>query len=105
MTRGGRLLSGKVATWMDGGAVSPAKTAGPSTALRSGRDDKGRAVTLREKWRLGWKEERFPPRRLQIPALRSGRDDKGRRLLSGKVATWMDGVRSGYYAKIADPCA
>jgi hypothetical protein len=38
-----------LATRMDGvKSRYSAKTAGPSTALRSGRDDKGRVVTSRE---------------------------------------------------------
>src|ERR1700753_3870703 len=48
MTRGVRLRTGELATWMDGVPNrSFAKTAGPSTTLRSGRDDKGRGVTYR----------------------------------------------------------
>src|SRR5580704_12981000 len=40
MTREGRLRSGRLATWMDGVTNGYfARTAGPSTALRSGRDD------------------------------------------------------------------
>ena len=42
-------LSGRVATWMDGVRSRHfAKTADPSTSLRYGRDDKGRAVTFRK---------------------------------------------------------
>ena len=49
MTRGEQLFSGRVATWMDGVETGySVKTADPSTALRFGRDDKGRAVTLRK---------------------------------------------------------
>jgi hypothetical protein len=51
MTRGRRLLFGRVATWMDGVKSGySATTADPSTALlrSSGRDDKGRAVTFRK---------------------------------------------------------
>jgi hypothetical protein len=32
------------------------KTADPSVALRSGRDDKGGAITFPGGWRLGWTE-------------------------------------------------
>ena len=49
MTRGGWLLIGRLATGMD--RVTNryfAKTADPSTALRFGRDDKGRVVTFRK---------------------------------------------------------
>ena len=46
MTRGGPLLLARLATWMDGiRSGYAARTADPSTALRFGRDDKGRAVT------------------------------------------------------------
>src|SRR5277367_1334716 len=47
------------------------------------------------------------PRRLQIPPLRSCGAPvgmtRGAQLLSEKMATWMDGVKSGYSAKTADP--
>jgi hypothetical protein len=47
--KGGRLRFGRLATWMDRVTNDYfAKTAGPSTALRYGRDDKGRAVTFRK---------------------------------------------------------
>jgi hypothetical protein len=51
MTRGGQLLSGEMATRMDGVESGySAKTADASTALlrSSGRDDKGRAITFRK---------------------------------------------------------
>ena len=49
MTRVGWLLSGRMATWMDGVKSGySAATADPSTALRFGRDDKGKAVTFRK---------------------------------------------------------
>ena len=49
MTRGRRLLFGRVATWMDGVKSGySAATADPSTALRFGRDDNGKAVTFRK---------------------------------------------------------
>jgi hypothetical protein len=45
MTRGGRLLLARLATWMDGiRSGYAARTADPSTALRFGRDDKGRVI-------------------------------------------------------------
>jgi hypothetical protein len=48
-----------------------AKTADPSTSLRFGRDDKGRAGQFSEDLRLGWMELRAAsPRRLRIPPLR-----------------------------------
>jgi hypothetical protein len=61
-----------------------------------------------EEWRLGWTELRAAnPRRLQIPPLRSCGVPVGMtrigQLLSGRVATWMDGVEGGYSAKTADP--
>jgi hypothetical protein len=48
---------------------------------------------------------RSTPRRLQIPPLRScgAPVDKGRAVTFRKIATRMDGVRSGYSAKTADP--
>jgi hypothetical protein len=55
MTRGGLLLSGRVATWMDGVKSGySAKTADPSIALlrSTGRDDNGRAVTFRKSCEL-----------------------------------------------------
>ena len=72
MTRVERLLSGNVATWMDRiRSGYSAATADPSTALRSGRDDKGRAVTLRKFSDLdGRILERLPPQRQQVPPLR-----------------------------------
>jgi hypothetical protein len=87
-----------------------AKTADPSTTLlrSSGRDDKGRGNYFSGGWRIGWTELRAAtPRRLQIRPLRScgaplGMTRRGQ-LLSGRVATWMDGVKSGYSAKTADP--
>jgi hypothetical protein len=51
MTRRGRWLSGRMATWMDGVKSGySAKTADPSTTLlrSSGRDDKERAVAFRK---------------------------------------------------------
>jgi hypothetical protein len=80
-----------------------------STALRFGRDDKGEgAVTFSEVWRLGWTGLRaVTPRRLQIPPLRCAPVGmtRGERLLFGRSATWMEGVRSGYSTATADPCA
>ena len=49
MTRGGRLLFGVLATWMDRVTNGYfARTADPSTSLRFGRDDKGRAVCFKK---------------------------------------------------------
>jgi hypothetical protein len=38
------------------------RTAGPSTALRFGRDDKGRGVA-KVAWFAGWREPQVPPLR------------------------------------------
>jgi hypothetical protein len=50
------------------------------------------------------KDLREPQGALQIPPLRfaSIGMTRGERLLFGRVATWMGGVRSGYSAKTAD---
>jgi hypothetical protein len=49
MTRGEGFLSGRAASRMDRvGSDYSAKTADPSTALRSGRDDKGRGFSFRK---------------------------------------------------------
>ena len=47
------------------------------------------------------------PQQLQIPPLRCAPVGMTRvgRLLSGRMATWMDGVKSGYSAATADPSA
>jgi hypothetical protein len=72
----------------------------PSTfhSRPSGRDDKEWGVTASE-FATG--------RRLQIPPLRSFGAPVGMtrivQLLSGRVASWTDGVKSGYSAKTADP--
>ncbi len=63
---------------------------------------------LPEESRLGWTElGAATPQRLQIPPLRSSGAPVGMtrvgRLRSGRIATRMDGVRSGYSAKTADP--
>jgi hypothetical protein len=54
-----------------------AKTAGPSTALRSGRDDKGKVVTFRKISDLDGQSYEPPLWESEGPstALRSGRDD------------------------------
>ena len=58
--------------------------------------------------RLGWMELRAATlRRLQIPPLRSCEAPVGMTreglLFCGRVATWMDGVESGYSVTTADP--
>jgi hypothetical protein len=86
MTRGGRLLFESVATWMDGVQSSySAKTADPSTTLlrSSGRDDKGRAVTLRKYGDLdGWSSKQLLRKNCRSlhyapTELRSGRQGEG----------------------------
>jgi hypothetical protein len=112
MTRGGRLLFESVATWMDGVQSSySAKTADPSTTLlrSSGRDDKGREVTLRKYGDLdGWSSKQLLRKNCRslhyAPAAPVGMT-RGGRLLFESVATWMDGLQSSYSAKTADPLA
>jgi hypothetical protein len=49
MTKGGWLVSGRMASWLDRAECGySATTADPSTALRSGRDDKGRVACFRK---------------------------------------------------------
>jgi hypothetical protein len=99
MTRGERLLFGRVATWM-GGVRSgySAKTADPSTSLRYGRDDKGREVTFRKSGDLdGRRLERL---REDCRSLRFA--SVGREVTFRKSGDLDGGVRSGY-AKAADP--
>jgi hypothetical protein len=88
MTRGGRLLLARLATWMDGiRSGYAARTADPSTTLRFGRDDKGRALLLASlaTWmdgiRSGYAARTADP----STALRFGRDDKGRAVTHLKV--------------------
>jgi hypothetical protein len=66
------LLPVTVVSWMDGVESGySAATADPSTSLRFGRDDKGRAVALRNGGELDGRESRAAtPGRLQIPPLR-----------------------------------
>ena len=107
MTRGGWLLIGRLATGMD--RVTNryfANTADPSTALRSGRDDKGRVVTYRKA--SDWDGQSYEPllrehcRSLHCASLRFGMT-RGGWLLIGRLATGMDRVTNRYFANTADP--
>jgi hypothetical protein len=92
--------------WTELSAATPAATADPSTALRSGRDDKGERGYFPEVWQLGWTElSAATPAATADPStpLRSGRDDKGERVFSGSVATWMDGAENRYSVETAGP--
>jgi hypothetical protein len=71
---------------------------------------KGRVGYCSGDWRLGWTGLRVAtPRRLQIPPLRSFRAPvgmtRGGLLTAREMAIWMDGFKSGYPAKTADPSA
>jgi hypothetical protein len=59
-----------------------AASAGPSTALRSGRDDKGRDGAFRNRFLTPW----VGRRPIETP------DDKGGRLRFARLAIWMDRV-------------
>jgi hypothetical protein len=79
MTRGGRLLFGRVATRMDGVKSGySATTADPSTALRSGRDDKGRGLLFgRVATRMDGVKSAYSAKAADpSTTLRSGRNDK-----------------------------
>jgi hypothetical protein len=70
MTRGGRLLFGKVCD-SDGQTYErySANNAGPSTTLRFGRDDKGRVVTFQKGRGLDGRSYEQLPR--EYPGLKS----------------------------------
>ena len=89
---------------MDGvGSGYSAPTADPSTSLRYGRDDKGRGITFRKDGASdGQSQERLL--RADCRSLRYATVGmtRGGRLLSGRMAPWMDGVNSGYSATTAD---
>jgi hypothetical protein len=76
------VVSGKIGWWLNG-------TAGPSTTLRSGRDDTSA-------WVLGVvrKNSGKPKGALQIPPLRfaSVGMTKGRVVLPGKIGQWLNGT-------------
>src|SRR5271156_570657 len=76
-------------------------TTDPSTALRSGRDDKGRAVTFGRlaTWMDRIKNDYFaktadPPLRFAPVGM-----TRGGRLRFGRLATWMDRIKNDYFAK------
>ena len=83
-----------------------AKTTGPSTSLRFGRDDKGRVVTSRKNRDLDGRVTNgyFAKTADPSTSLRFGRDDIGEgRSLFGRFAPWMERLTNGYLARSAYP--
>src|ERR1700678_3795628 len=105
MTRGGRLVSERMATWMDRAECSySAATADPSTTLPR--------ISCGDPWLWGsacgslYRE----PHTWTSLAARSRKSGyapvgmtRGGRLVSGRMATWMDRAECRYSAATADP--
>src|ERR1700677_3654463 len=89
MTRGERVLFGRVATGMDG--IQCGYSAATADPFASVRDDKGESGYFSEESRLGWTRVRLL--RSDCRSLRFGRDDKGRAGTFRKSRDW-DGRNS-----------